>query len=149
MAKMKKRPAKKKPVKAKTKKLPKKAMKQTAKKQTVKAAPKKKASAVPAQAKPTTVKKAVPDEETRKAPASKGMPAVPKEPDLDLRQLKYFVKIVEQRSMSRASVELHVAQSALSAQIATLETGKTLAYCWIRRRRCSAMTSGAQGLIST
>jgi LysR family nitrogen assimilation transcriptional regulator len=41
---------------------------------------------------------------------------------LDLRQLKYFVKIVEQRSMSRASVELHVAQSALSAQIATLET---------------------------
>ncbi len=41
---------------------------------------------------------------------------------MDLRQLKYFVKIVEQRSMSRASVELHVAQSALSAQIATLET---------------------------
>lgn len=41
---------------------------------------------------------------------------------MDLRQLKYFVKIVEQRSMSRASVELHVAQSALSAQIASLET---------------------------
>lgn len=41
---------------------------------------------------------------------------------MDLRQLKYFVKIVEQRSMSRASVELHVAQSALSSQIATLET---------------------------
>lgn len=41
---------------------------------------------------------------------------------MDLRQLKYFVKIVEQRSMSRASVELHVAQSALSAQIAGLET---------------------------
>lgn len=41
---------------------------------------------------------------------------------MDLRQLKYFVKIVEQRSMSRASVELHVAQSALSSQIAGLET---------------------------
>jgi DNA-binding transcriptional LysR family regulator len=41
---------------------------------------------------------------------------------MDLRQLKYFVKIVEQRSMSRASVELHVAQSALSLQMATLET---------------------------
>ncbi|MBQ0921949.1 LysR family transcriptional regulator [Hydrogenophaga aromaticivorans] len=41
---------------------------------------------------------------------------------MDLRQLKYFVKIVEQRSMSRASVELHVAQSALSSQIASLET---------------------------
>lgn len=41
---------------------------------------------------------------------------------MDLRQLKYFVKIVEQRSMSRASVELHVAQSALSLQISNLET---------------------------
>lgn len=41
---------------------------------------------------------------------------------MDLRQLKYFLKIVEQGSMSRASVELHVAQSALSAQIAGLET---------------------------
>lgn len=41
---------------------------------------------------------------------------------MDLRQLKYFVKIVEQRSISRASVELHVAQSALSLQIANLET---------------------------
>lgn len=41
---------------------------------------------------------------------------------MDLRQLKYFVKIVEQRSMSRASVELNVAQSALSLQISSLET---------------------------
>jgi LysR family nitrogen assimilation transcriptional regulator len=41
---------------------------------------------------------------------------------MDLRQLKYFVRIVEQRSMSRASIELGVAQSALSLQIATLET---------------------------
>lgn len=41
---------------------------------------------------------------------------------MNLRQLKYFVKIVEQRSMSRASVELHVAQSALSLQISSLET---------------------------
>lgn len=41
---------------------------------------------------------------------------------MDLRQLKYFVKIVEQRSMSRASVELNVAQSALSLQISGLET---------------------------
>jgi LysR family nitrogen assimilation transcriptional regulator len=41
---------------------------------------------------------------------------------MDLRQLKYFAKIVEQRSMSRASVELHVAQSALSLQISNLET---------------------------
>lgn len=41
---------------------------------------------------------------------------------MNLRQLKYFVKIVEQCSMSRASVELHIAQSALSLQISSLET---------------------------
>lgn len=41
---------------------------------------------------------------------------------MNLRQLKYFVKIVEQRSISRASVELHIAQSALSLQISSLET---------------------------
>ena len=40
---------------------------------------------------------------------------------MDLRQLKYFVKIVEQGSMSRASVELCVAQSALSLQVSNLE----------------------------
>jgi DNA-binding transcriptional LysR family regulator len=41
---------------------------------------------------------------------------------LELRQLRYFVKIVEEGSMSRAALELCVAQSALSLQIATLET---------------------------
>ncbi|MBL6081879.1 LysR family transcriptional regulator [Belnapia sp. T18] len=41
---------------------------------------------------------------------------------MDLRQLRYFVRIVEQRSMSRASIELGVAQLALSLQIAMLET---------------------------
>jgi hypothetical protein len=33
------------------------------------------------------VKKAVPDEETRKTPASKGMPAMPKDPDLDEEEI--------------------------------------------------------------
>jgi hypothetical protein len=33
------------------------------------------------------VKKAVPDEETRKSPASKGMPAMPKEPELDEEEI--------------------------------------------------------------
>lgn len=41
---------------------------------------------------------------------------------MDFRQLKSFVKIVEQGSMSRASVELNIVQSALSLQISTLET---------------------------
>jgi LysR family nitrogen assimilation transcriptional regulator len=64
---------------------------------------------------------------------------------LDLRQLKYFVKIVEQRSMSRASVELHVAQSALSAQIATLET-RTHQKLLVRRSTGVFPTEAGQAL---
>jgi LysR family tcuABC transcriptional regulator len=40
---------------------------------------------------------------------------------MELRQLRYFVRIVELGSMSRAAVELNVVQSALSQQIARLE----------------------------
>jgi LysR family nitrogen assimilation transcriptional regulator len=64
---------------------------------------------------------------------------------LDLRQLKYFVKIVEQRSMSRASVELHVAQSALSAQIASLET-RTRQKLLVRRSTGVFPTEAGQAL---
>lgn len=64
---------------------------------------------------------------------------------MDLRQLKYFVKIVEQRSMSRASVELHVAQSALSAQIATLET-RTHQKLLVRRSTGVFPTEAGQAL---
>lgn len=40
---------------------------------------------------------------------------------MEFRQLKYFVRIVEAGSVSRASQSLHVAQPALSAQINRLE----------------------------
>jgi LysR family tcuABC transcriptional regulator len=40
---------------------------------------------------------------------------------MELRQLRYFVRIVEIGSMSRAAIDLHVVQSALSQQIARLE----------------------------
>jgi|SRR5271170_6215321 LysR family transcriptional regulator, nitrogen assimilation regulatory protein len=40
---------------------------------------------------------------------------------MKLRQLRYYVKIVERGSFSRAAVDLHVAQPALSQQIAELE----------------------------
>lgn len=40
---------------------------------------------------------------------------------MELRQLRYFVRIVELGSMSRAAVDLEVVQSALSQQIARLE----------------------------
>jgi LysR family nitrogen assimilation transcriptional regulator len=40
---------------------------------------------------------------------------------MKLRQLRYFVKIVERGSFSRAAEDVHVAQPALSQQIAELE----------------------------
>lgn len=40
---------------------------------------------------------------------------------MELRQLKYFVGIVDAGSVSRAATTLHIAQPALSAQIARLE----------------------------
>lgn len=40
---------------------------------------------------------------------------------MELRQLRYFVRIVELGSMSRAALELNLAQSALSQQITRLE----------------------------
>lgn len=47
---------------------------------------------------------------------------------MDLRQLKYFVQIVESGSLSKASRQLYIAQPALSQQLARLEAevGKPL-----------------------
>ncbi|WP_353475057.1 LysR substrate-binding domain-containing protein [Salipiger sp. H15] len=47
---------------------------------------------------------------------------------MDIRQLRYFVEIVEMGSLSRASKSLHIAQPALSQQVAKLEdqVGKAL-----------------------
>ena len=42
---------------------------------------------------------------------------------MELRQLRYFVKMVELGNMTRAAHELHVAQPALSQQLANLEAG--------------------------
>jgi len=41
---------------------------------------------------------------------------------MELRQLRYFVRIVELGSVSRAAKDLHIAQPALSAQLANLES---------------------------
>src|SRR6516225_2812968 len=40
---------------------------------------------------------------------------------MELRQLKYFVAVVDNGSLSRAALQVFVAQSALSKQIAELE----------------------------
>ncbi len=41
---------------------------------------------------------------------------------LELRQLQYFVEVAEREHISKAAEHLHVAQSAISRQIANLET---------------------------
>ena len=41
---------------------------------------------------------------------------------MDLRQLRYFVGIVQAGSLSRAADQLHVAQSAISHHLASLES---------------------------
>ena len=41
---------------------------------------------------------------------------------MELRQLKYFVRIVEVGSLSRAAADLYIAQPALSQQVASLES---------------------------
>ena len=40
---------------------------------------------------------------------------------MNLRRLKYFVKIVDIGSLTQAAEVLHIAQPALSQQVATLE----------------------------
>jgi LysR family tcuABC transcriptional regulator len=42
-------------------------------------------------------------------------------PEMELRQLAYFVRIVELGSISRAARDLQLGQSALSQQISRLE----------------------------
>ena len=40
---------------------------------------------------------------------------------MELRQLRYFIRIVDLGSLSRASADLYIAQPALSQQLASLE----------------------------
>lgn len=58
---------------------------------------------------------------------------------MELRQLRYFVAIVEHGSFSRAASKVHIAQSALSHQLAQLEDelGATL---FLRARRGVTLT---------
>ena len=45
----------------------------------------------------------------------------PERPALELRQLRYFVRVVDMRSMGRAAAELGIVTSTLSQQISSLE----------------------------
>jgi DNA-binding transcriptional LysR family regulator len=57
--------------------------------------------------------------------------AVSAHSDLELRQLRTFVKVAELRSFTRASDELHIAQQAVSQQIRSLE--RSLGVTLLRR----------------
>ena len=65
---------------------------------------------------------------------------------MDLRQLKYFLRIVELGNLSRAADSLHVAQSALSRHVANMESelGRPLL---LRTRRGVEPTESGRALI--
>lgn len=59
--------------------------------------------------------------------------------DLDLRQLRYFIKVAEHLSFTEAANQLFVAQSAISQQIADLED-KIGAKLFLRSKRSVRLT---------
>lgn len=62
-------------------------------------------------------------------------------PGMELRQLRYFFAIVDAQGLSRAAKQLHVAQSALSRQVADLEAELGVPLL-VRSRTGVAVTAG-------
>jgi DNA-binding transcriptional LysR family regulator len=65
---------------------------------------------------------------------------------MELRQLRYFVAVAEEGSLTRAAARLHIAQQSLSQQIRTLETqlGATL---FLRSSRGAELTDAGAVLL--
>lgn len=61
---------------------------------------------------------------------------------MDLRQLHYFVAIAEKGAISAASAHIHIAQPALSAQLAKLEDELGVALCTRHRRGVTLTQAG-------
>lgn len=68
-------------------------------------------------------------------------------PDMTLVQLRYFLAAATKRSMTEASVDLHVAQSAVSTAIAQLERGLGVQLFVRQRSRGLALTDAGEQLL--
>ena len=68
-------------------------------------------------------------------------------PDMTLVQLRYFVTAATRRSMTEASVDLHVAQSAVSTAIAQLERGLGVQLFVRQRSKGLALTDAGEQLL--
>ncbi|MBV8173489.1 MAG: LysR family transcriptional regulator, partial [Verrucomicrobia bacterium] len=61
---------------------------------------------------------------------------------MELRQLRYFVAVAEELSFTRAAALLHVAQSAVSAQIRLLEDAVGVVLLERNSRRVELTSAG-------
>lgn len=68
-------------------------------------------------------------------------------PDMTLVQLRYFVTAAARRSMTQASLDLHVAQSAVSTAIAQLERGLGVQLFVRQRSKGLALTDAGEQLL--
>jgi DNA-binding transcriptional LysR family regulator len=68
-------------------------------------------------------------------------------PDMTLVQLRYFVTAATRRSMTEASVDLHVAQSAVSTAIAQLERSLGVQLFVRQRSKGLALTDAGEQLL--
>lgn len=66
---------------------------------------------------------------------------------MDVRQLRYFMRIVEKRSLSRAAADLRVSQSSLSLHVANLEQELGVELL-VRSRRGVALTECGELLLT-
>lgn len=73
--------------------------------------------------------------------------ARPSRPDMTLVQLRYFVRAATRRSMTEASLDLHVAQSAVSTAIAQLERSLNVQLFVRQRSKGLALTDAGEQLL--